>query len=184
MLFKGKPREQVVFENEVDGPIPGQTFTNRPGRFPFERPPSLPHPEDVVQRIVQSLARPEKTAELLSLMENGVAVDTIVEQIAKTAFDEGVTSANAAMLIVPSIAVLLIRMAEAAGIDFEVTSNPNVNKATETEVLIEAMRRHDKGLNDNNAVAKAVKAGEQSQDELASATNKLGLIKRPVEELV
>ena len=150
--------------------IPGQSWTNPRRTLPYDRHAEYGTAEEYIKVILRQMTTEKMAMEFLSLMDQGIPLEQIVAGIAQSAFGEGKVPAAAAYLLVPPLTVLLYRMAESAGIDVPLMANRKVNNAPKAMI--------DSTVS-SNRVAKAIRAGKQSNEDVSNMPKKMGLMKRP-----
>ena len=153
-----------------DAPMPGASFTNPRRTMPYDRPSENTDVEKYLDRIFQKLTEPEAATQFLSVLEDGVPLDTLVQVVVKSMVGEGKINTNMMFLIIPPLTVMFFRMAEAAGIEPKLTTDDKIMKPPAF---------HVRKKPDNNSVDKASKAAASSRKELAGMPKKGGLMKRP-----
>lgn len=104
-----------------DAPIPGESLTVEPGKYPYERPPEFTDVDDALDWLLERLVQPKVATETLALMESGVAVSVLVEMLLQSGFGEGKWSAPMMYLMAPPLTIILTHMADAAGVGYMVT---------------------------------------------------------------
>lgn len=157
--------------NPMDGPIAGESLTKQPGNMPYERPPQYADPEDALHHIFMRLMKPQTTMQLLTLMDVGVAVDTLVEVLASGGAQEGLWSIPMIPSIIPALTVILIRMAQAAKIDPVIQAGNR--KAGSIPQMVMKMREAE--IN-SDQVEKAQKALKSSKDDVTKNPAKVGFM--------
>tara|TARA_R110000782_G_scaffold3228_2_gene11921 strand:+ start:14265 stop:14816 length:552 start_codon:yes stop_codon:yes gene_type:complete len=97
--------------------IPGQSLTAEPKNAPYENPPQMTEPEEVVFFHLERLAK--RTDDLLDAMELGLDVVTLTEGILRGAVMEGRHSVDVSLIIAPIIHEFIKSSADRAGIDYD-----------------------------------------------------------------
>jgi hypothetical protein len=167
--------DRETFESlQFDGPMGGEAWRHAPQTMPYDRPSEYHRVEDALDMVFRNLTSPRALSNFLALMESGVALDQFVELTVISMYGEGKINAMMAPLIVPPLTVMLLRVAEAAGIDPTFSDDPNANQVP-MAMLMDIKRRG----RDNNKMNKAVSANEKSQEELKGMSKNMGLMKRP-----
>jgi len=166
--------EQRQFESE----IPGEAFTQPEGFAPMDRPQAFSDPEEFLDRTLQSLSQPKNVRSTLAILKAGVPLDTVVGSMMNNMVAEGAITPQGAIVSTPALTVMLMRMAEAGGVDFSLTSDGSFEEVTDGE-LFAAQLKESVG---NNREANAERIGEMSVDELKKLPNtEEGFLKRPEE---
>ena len=123
-------------------PIPGQSLTTPPKNFPWERPPELTDPEEVMQMHITRLSDPEMLDAALNLMElEGLDIATLTKGILRGAISQGLHSIDVGLVVAPVIHEFLKQAAVAAGIPAEDGFEDKGKKAAENQTVIAARAR-------------------------------------------
>jgi hypothetical protein len=104
---------------EFRAPIPGQSLTGAPGTHPWERPPELSDPEEVIQMYLTKLSDKEATENILDLLELDTSIVMLTEGILRTGVAEGLHSLDVSLIVAPVIHEFIKQTADAVGIDYE-----------------------------------------------------------------
>lgn len=99
--------------------IPGQSLTSEPKNAPYENPPEMTNPDDVVFWHLDSLSEPDKLEALLDAMELGLDVVTLTEGILRGAVAEGRHTIDVSLIVAPVVHEFIKTTADKAGIDYE-----------------------------------------------------------------
>lgn len=159
-----------------DAPLGGEAWRHRPQTMPYDRPSEYSSVEEYLDHFFTKLTQPKMVAELLALFEAGVPLDTLVEVLVTSMYGEGKINAVMAPLIVPPLTVILMRMAEAAKVDFKLSTDSDANNLPEIHYRMEEIKRS--GIH-NNRRDKSENAGKKSHKELKNMPKNMGLMKRP-----
>jgi hypothetical protein len=159
-----------------DAPMGGESWRHRPKRMPYDRPSEYSSVEQYLDHFFKNLTKPKAVSEFLALMEAGVELDVLVETLVEGMYGEGKINATMAPMIVPPLTVILIRMAEAAGVEFKLSDDPDAGNIGEMHFLLAEQNKRGP---DNNKVNKSQNAGEKSSKELSNMPKRMGLMKRP-----
>ena len=109
--------------SKMDSPIAGQALTEAPRTLPYDRPPQHAKVNEAIHELFMNIVQPRRAAQLLSVLEAGFPVSTLAEIIAKNGAQEGKWSIVTVPLLAPALTVILVRMAQAAKVDFNYTPN-------------------------------------------------------------
>lgn len=104
-----------------NGPIPGQSLTDEPKKYAWERPPEFVDPDDALNFHLDRLMSPEVIEAILDLLESDQElfdVNTIVKGILRSGVSNGLYTIDVAMLIGPVIHEFVKQAALAADIEF------------------------------------------------------------------
>lgn len=99
-------------------PIPGQSLTDEPRNYAWERPPEIVNPDEAVKFHLDGLNKPETLDNLLMLLQMGMPIKALTKGIITTAQMEGIHSVDVGLIVKPVVREELITIAEEAGIDY------------------------------------------------------------------
>tara|TARA_R110000782_G_scaffold60776_3_gene125485 strand:+ start:249 stop:893 length:645 start_codon:yes stop_codon:yes gene_type:complete len=115
-------------------PIPGQSLTNSPEqRRPFEQPPEFVNFKKALDYIVAELLEEEAYTNIVVGMGQGVPVADVALQIAYVGFREGKWNPDLMMMLIEPLVYVLMALCEKAGIEFRLSSDPEIEEAMEGE---------------------------------------------------
>ena len=119
-------------------PIPGQSLTDEPKNYPWERPPEINDPREAIKFHIDGINRPEALDNIIEMLQIGVPVNALAETALTTAQMEGIHSVDVSLIIGDVIKEELISIAEEAGIDYVTGDEPSkidTKEKEEQEVL-------------------------------------------------
>lgn len=105
-----------------EAPIPGQSLTSAPKKYPYERPPEISDPEDAIKMHLSRLSKKDKVQDILDILEvdkDLVSVVDLTQGLLRSAVAEGIHSIDVSLSIAPVIHEYIKGLAEDAGIDYE-----------------------------------------------------------------
>ena len=109
----------VEFNTEmIDAPIPGQSLTNEPGSYPWEKPPKLNTVDEVISNYLPMFNNEDMVIDLLNQMEAGIPITSIVSLITKSGTMIGLHSIDTGLLASPVLVEMLISVADASDVDY------------------------------------------------------------------
>ena len=104
-------------ESFLQGPIPGQSLTDTPGNYPWEKPPQMHELEDVAKSYLEKLGDPEVLDDLSVLFDNDVPLAPFVKTLMQTGFMNGRHTVDAGTLVGPVVHAFLKAAMTDYGID-------------------------------------------------------------------
>jgi hypothetical protein len=119
-------------------PIPGQSLTDEPKNYPWERPPEINDPREAIKFHIDGINRPEALDNIIEMLQIGVPVNALAETALTTAQMEGIHSVDVSLIIGDVIKEELISIAEEAGIDYTTGDEPSeadIKEREEEQVL-------------------------------------------------
>ena len=159
----------------MSGPIPGQSWTDEPGKYPYERPPQFTNPNDAVEYLWGRMMRRDTFVSVVSLLDTGVPITHVADTTLYAGVMEGLYTLDVAFIIRDVFISMLIVMCKKAGIK-PVLYAKGMKKPGETQLeqAMQAAAAQEKG----NAMP------EQKTDETIAEVKKAtaGLLKKPIEE--
>jgi|TARA_R110000803_G_scaffold108115_1_gene176397 hypothetical protein len=120
-------------ESFLQGPIPGQSLTDTPGNYPWEKPPQMHELEDVAKYYLEKLGDPEVLDDLSVLFDNDVPLAPFVKTLMQTGFMNGRHTVDAGTLVGPVVHAFLKAAMTDYGIDVRDDTYSAKEKATQRE---------------------------------------------------
>ena len=111
-----------------DTPIPGQSLTKTPGLYPWDKPPRLNTSEEALEYYIDKFDDDANGAQLLSLLEAGIPVSTLVDSLLLAGFAEGLYTPDVAVLLGEDLGMFMMYLADQAEIQYKVTDNDDANE--------------------------------------------------------
>jgi|TARA_R110000744_G_C19246913_1_gene549829 hypothetical protein len=102
----------------LDAPIPGQSLTNEPGAYPWEKPPKLNTVDEVISNYLPLFNNKDIVIDLLNQMEAGIPITSMVSLITKSGTMAGLHSIDTGLLASPVLVEMLISVADASDVDY------------------------------------------------------------------
>lgn len=121
-----------------NAPIPGQSLTDTPKNYPWERPPEITDPREAIKFHIDGINKPEAIDNILEMLQLGIPVNALSKTALTTAQMEGIHSVDVSLIIGDVIKEELITIAEEAGIDYVTGDEPDkadVKEKEEQQVL-------------------------------------------------
>ena len=106
-----------------DTAIPGQSLTRNPGIYPWDKPPLLNTPDEVMDYFIDKFEADANAEKLLSLVDSQIPVATIVDSLLLAGFAEGLLNPDVAILSGEDLTMLIMNLAEKAGVEYKVIPN-------------------------------------------------------------
>lgn len=100
-------------------PIPGESLTRPPKQFPWERPPEMNDPEEVMQFYIDRLTDSDRMSAIMDTLEVGMTIRDVTEGIVRVGVSEGMHSIDVGILVSPVIHQYIKSVAKALKIDFD-----------------------------------------------------------------
>lgn len=127
-----------------NAPIPGQSLTNTPKNYPWERPPEINDPEEAIEMHITRLSDPEVLEAALNLIEiEDLDIQTVVKGIMRAAISKGIHSIDVALLVAPVVHEFIKQSAKAMGIEAEDGFVDKTAKAKQEQATLAARARKE-----------------------------------------
>lgn len=172
-------------------PIPGQSLTDEPKNYPWERPPEITDPREAIKFHIDGINRPEALDNIIEMVQIGVPLNAIAETALTTAQMEGIHSVDVSLIIKDVVKEELISIAEEAGIDYLTGDEPSeidIKEKEEQQVLallrkkIGAADEMDAGVEMMQQTADMMDQEEEPEDIEAEAQEPMSMMQEEQEE--
>ena len=117
----------------LNAPIAGQSLTDTPKNYPWERPAEISDPREAIKFHMDGLSSPESLDNILELIQVGVPLRALSKTVLTTAQMEGIHSVDVSLIIGDVIYEELVSIAEEAGLDYKTGDEPSEFEAKEKE---------------------------------------------------
>jgi hypothetical protein len=98
--------------NPFDAPVPGQSFTDKPGNYPWEHSPQYTDTAEAADYVWDRLSQPEFAEQVIAMLDAGIPVEAIGRIIIFAGFTEGKWTPDVAFIIAEPV----MKMIAAVGI--------------------------------------------------------------------
>ncbi len=98
--------------NPFDAPVPGQSFTDKPGNYPWEHSPQYTDTSEAADYVWDRLSQPEFAEQVIAMLDAGIPVEAIGRIIIFAGFTEGKWTPDVAFIIAEPV----MKMIAAVGI--------------------------------------------------------------------
>jgi len=122
----------------LNGPIPGQSLTDTPGNYPWERPPETADPTEALSMHLKKMAGPKYMESALFLMELGIPAEVVTNTTLTMAIGNGIHSVDVGLIIAPAIHKEVVSIAEMAGIEYVEHFPEDAEKEQEAKDMLQA----------------------------------------------
>lgn len=123
--------------------IPGQSLTDEPKNYPWERPPEITDPREAIKFHLDGINRPEALDNIIEMLQLGIPVNALSKTALTTAQMEGIHSVDVSLIIRDVIKEEFISIAEEAGIDYVTGDEPSKidTKEKEEQEILTLLRK-------------------------------------------
>lgn len=176
-------------EIPLDGAIPGESLTSGIKQLPYDRPPQYVDNKEIQERLWQTLSRPDMLRRVNALFEIGTPVDELAAQVAHGMFREGKIAAQNAVMVLPSLTVMLYRIGEAFGTKMRISTKDKHSGISQAEIRAAIKRSQGKGssvserTDMNNKTMRGFKAVMGSQENLTKNADNVGFLSAAKEKM-
>lgn len=102
-----------------EAPVPGQSLTESPGKYPYERPPEIVDPEEAIQMYLTRLNEPDRLDGIVDMIELGVDLKTLTEGILRNGVASGMHSIDVSLIVAPVLHEFIKTTADQAGVTYD-----------------------------------------------------------------
>jgi|TARA_R100000149_G_C5871039_1_gene135023 hypothetical protein len=169
-----------VFEPQLDAPIPGMSLTHEVGARPWQNPPQYSTVEDTLEFYLSRVGDEKLLYNILSVVENGVAIPTIAETLTLSGVMEGKHTVDVGVIVNPIITEFIKGLADRAGVSYTMDAQRDYTDMDITEADLD---KAEKEIIESNSINK-----ENVEELMSDITNKVeseeptGLMARPKQD--
>lgn len=103
-----------------DRPIPGQSLTDEPRNYPWERPPQMSDPEEVLHFYIEKLEDPDMMDNALLVLEDSeMTLTDLVKGLTRSGVSAGRHSIDTGLIVAPAIHEYIKKVADIVGVPYE-----------------------------------------------------------------
>jgi len=106
-------------EKNFRGVIPGISLTEEPGTRPWERPPEMEDPDEVIQFYLERFSQPEALKKTMVLLDNDFPLRALVEGMLTSGVSRGLHTIDMSMIVGPVIHEFLKGEADSLGVEYD-----------------------------------------------------------------
>tara|TARA_R110001606_G_scaffold13543_1_gene58606 strand:+ start:1138 stop:1869 length:732 start_codon:yes stop_codon:yes gene_type:complete len=128
----------------LQAPIPGQSLTDEPKNFAWERPPEISDSNEALRYHIEKLSDPEVLEDMYTLIELGYPLRPLAESMLSVAVMEGIHSVDISLSLTPVLFNQLIEIAEEADLTYKTGLEPDdEGKEEKQKDKLEALLRKE-----------------------------------------
>ena len=105
--------------------VPGQSLTDYPKNYPWERPPEMTDPNDAIKFHIDRIADEDVIDNVLDLLEFGIPAKTLSESMMTAAVGSGIHSIDVSLIVEPIVRDFMMKAADMAGVNYKETFKPD-----------------------------------------------------------
>ena len=127
-----------------DAPIPGQSLTDEPGKWPWDKPPEMTNPDDAYEYVVLKIEQDQDLKDdMLKFLMAKVPIESICNTIAFTGFAQGKWSPDIAEMIKFPLSAYFAIMAQENGFEVVMFNKSEEDPIVTDEQIIDTLREND-----------------------------------------
>ena len=154
--------------NPFDAPVPGQSFTDKPGNYPWEHPPQYTDTSEAADYVWDKISEPQFAKQIIAMLDAGIPVEAIGRIIIFTGFAEGKWSPDVAFIIAEPIMKMIAAVGIHGGVKKIRMSMQDLTNDKEMRNIYKIKKSNEMFTK----VSKDVKADIKTQSGLMSAPSK------------
>lgn len=168
----------------LQAPIPGQSLTDTPKNYPWERPPEMTSVEQVTEAYIKRLANQDAMDDLAILFDSGLPISVFVEGMMTAGVGAGKHSVDVGLIVAPVLHKFLKAAMKSYGIDAKdnYKSKEELSKEKEQQRTIRAINLAI-GKADSKEGDAGVDLLEEVRDNLDAASADEMTEEQPTEEM-
>jgi len=117
--------EVKMTEAALMAAVPGQSLTDYPKNYPWERPPEITDPNDAIKFHIDRIADEDVIDNVLDLLEFGIPAKTLSESMMTAAVGSGIHSIDVSLIVEPIVRDFMMKAADMAGVNYKEAFKPN-----------------------------------------------------------
>ena len=176
----------------MDGPIPGESLTKEPRAAQYERPPKFANPNEAFEAYLEKFDNPENLDGLMSILEAGMPLSSIVTVMTREAVRAGIHSIDTAVILRPMVHEYLAVLAKEAGVEFiedieDTFKSDQASKRQRAQIAARVEKQlssSPSGMNteeEEDTPEETIEDIFEEEDEAPMEPKPTGLMKRPTE---
>tara|TARA_R100001460_G_scaffold44516_2_gene81305 strand:- start:5073 stop:5648 length:576 start_codon:yes stop_codon:yes gene_type:complete len=146
-------------ETRLRAPIPGQSLTDEPRGYAWERPSEYSTPEEALQFYLPKVTAKETLEDIMLALENGFPLSTLVKGIYMNGVMEGKHSIDIGLLIAPVLHEIILSAAKTYGVAVkELPVSPQEQEKRRSDKIVETAvkRQLERGLREDESLEESM----------------------------
>tara|TARA_R110001599_G_scaffold169565_2_gene359507 strand:- start:923 stop:1429 length:507 start_codon:yes stop_codon:yes gene_type:complete len=103
----------------LKAPIPGQSLTDTPKNYAWERPPELVDPNEAIKYHINRITDGEVIDSILDAIRFGIPVQILSESMMTGAVYKGIHSIDTSLIVEPIVRDFIMKSADMVGVKYE-----------------------------------------------------------------
>ena len=160
----------------LKAPIPGQSLTDEPKGYAWERPAEFTTTEDALKYYLPRLTDKEIVEDMMLALENGFPLATLVKGIYMNGVMEGKHSIDIGLLIAPVLHELILATAKDYGIkvkELPVSENERIKKRQAEQVRNAVAREVELGLSEDESLEESMVSTDEGAENVPQEQEKM-----------
>lgn len=149
--------------NMLDGPIPGENYTSNTKNYPWHRPPQYTTLDEALEHMIEVFSKPKTSLAVITMIEIGLDIATVTSTLLLKGVSMGKWSIDLAILMAGPLAHMIIIMAKAYKIDYELGFEEVYNGPTKA-----FFKEQIKQIDPDAETAKSIKKQQKEVKETAA----------------
>ena len=137
---------------KLSAPIPGQSLTDEPRGYAWERPSEYSTPEEALQFYLPRITAKETLEDIMLALDNGFPLATLVKGIYMNGVMEGKHSIDIGLLIAPVLHEIILSAAKTYGVavkELPVSQREQEKRRSDKIVETAVKRQLERGLRED-----------------------------------
>ena len=115
--------------NPFDAPVPGQSFTDKPGNYPWEHSTQYTDTAEAADYVWDRLSQPEFAEQVIAMLDAGIPVEAIGRIIIFAGFTEGKWTPDVAFIIAEPVMKMIATVGMLGGVkNFRISLDDMTNE--------------------------------------------------------
>jgi len=149
----------------LEAPIPGMAMTHEVGARPWQTPPQYPTVSKAAQYYVTSMQDESFIEQAINLMETGMPITLIANNIHLMSVMEGKHTIDVGMLLIPVIMEMLMLIGDRAGIEYSTGMERDKDIEVNDSASEAAFAKFQKELGEDKPQEEVVEEDKQEEEE-------------------
>jgi len=154
-------------ETRLRAPIPGQSLTDEPRGYAWERPSEYSTPEEALQFYLPKVTAKETLEDIMLALENGFPLSTLVKGIYMNGVMEGKHSIDIGLLIAPVLHEIILSAAKTYGVAVkELPVSPQEQEKRRSDKIVETSvkRQLERGLREDKSLKESMVSTDEGAE--------------------
>ena len=154
-------------ETRLRAPIPGQSLTDEPRGYAWERPSEYSTPEEALQFYLPRITAKETLEDIMLALDNGFPLASLVKGIYMNGVMEGKHSIDIGLLIAPVLHEIILSAAKTYGVAVkELPVSPQEQEKRRSDKIVETAvkRQLERGLREDESLEESMVSTDEGAE--------------------